>query len=237
MTIILCLKRYQTKTSASRSTLTSMSNGEIQDCWSAKITARRDANQRWSFFSMWFLRVLISRSVCGNTCQWWCFFFKRFLGVLITIFLGENYCYWRCFFSMCLIRVLITRFITHKKTSSVCNFPDVAMCLPFRFPRPVLCSVAIIVCLRPLLQTAHKGPILYIFRHIKKADYKYSFPVFHFYFLIPGQSNLCVEEEGNDLVVGWKVINVSGRSSSHAMPCVITFWRFHYHYYHNLLIP
>ena len=32
----------------------------------------------------------------------------------------------------------------------------------------------------------------------------------------------------------WKVINVLG-SSSHAMPCVITSWRFHYHYYHNLL--
>ena len=32
----------------------------------------------------------------------------------------------------------------------------------------------------------------------------------------------------------WKEINVLG-SSSHAMPCVITSWRFHYHYYHNLL--
>ena len=36
----------------------------------------------------------------------------------------------------------------------------------YGFPRAVLCSVAIIVC--PLLQTAHKGPIPYIFPQQKK---------------------------------------------------------------------
>ena len=41
----LC-ERCRTRTSASRSMLTSMSSGEIQGCWSAKITARRDGNQR-----------------------------------------------------------------------------------------------------------------------------------------------------------------------------------------------
>ena len=32
----------------------------------------------------------------------------------------------------------------------------------------------------------------------------------------------------------WKIINASAQAAA-VMPCVITFWRFHYHYYHNLL--
>ena len=47
----------------------------------------------------------------------------------------------------------------------------------YGFPRAVLCSVAIIVC--PLLQTAHKGPIPYIFQQQKKHIFcRYSFLCF-----------------------------------------------------------
>ena len=47
----------------------------------------------------------------------------------------------------------------------------------YGFPRAVLCSVAIIVC--PLLQTAHKGPIPYIFPQQKKHIFcRYSFLCF-----------------------------------------------------------
>ena len=195
--------RCQTKTSASRSTLTSMSNGEIRGCWSAKITARRDANQRWCFFSMCFLRVLIQIFLRENTRQWWRFFSMCFLRVLITRFVHGNTCRWWCFFSMCFIRVLITRFFT-QKNSSVCNFPDVAMCLPFGFPRPVLCSVAIIVCLRPLLPTAHKGPILYIFRHIKKAEQIYIFPLYFRFVFWYLDKVICIWREAMTMLLGEK---------------------------------
>ena len=61
---------------------------------------------------------------------------------------------------------------TSPRGSFVCFLSDVWSCFDVAmFPRAVLCSVAIIVCLRPLLQRAHKGPIPYKFLRKRLATY------------------------------------------------------------------
>ena len=60
----------------------------------------------------------------------------------------------------------------HPEVFFVCYLSDVWSCFDVAmFPRAVLCSVAIIVCLRPLLQRAHKGPIPYKFLRKRLATY------------------------------------------------------------------
>ena len=61
---------------------------------------------------------------------------------------------------------------TSPRGSFVCFLSDMWSCFDVAmFPRAVLCSVAIIVCLRPLLQRAHKGPIPYKFLRKRLATY------------------------------------------------------------------
>ena len=92
-----------------------------------------------------------------------------------------------------------------------CFRTKVAMCLPFRFPRPVLCSVAIIVCCLHFYKRDTKDQSLTFSDTPKNLPH-----ILSFWPLRPGQSNWYGGGEAMTVLFLWKVINVSG-SSSHAM--------------------